>query len=155
MTRDLELIGLADLQADVSRLETRRVRELDDAAEAGAEHVRDAVARRAGRHRASGRMARQVKVIARADGLAVHASGRVAHLITGGTAPHTIRSHGRALELRSAGGGLRGFAEVVHHPGTRADPFVARGLEDALPDVDRELEHAGDRILLSLSDGGQ
>lgn len=44
-----------------------------------------------------------------------------------GTKPHVIRSHGN-YPLRSAKGEV--FGRVVHHPGTRAQPFLRPALDD-------------------------
>lgn len=91
------------------------------------------------RHRRTGKGERLVSVRSSGSGasrvLRVHAGGRVAHLITGGTAPHSIRPLARrALSLA---GGLQPFAASVRHPGTQADPFVARGVAASRDEVDR------------------
>lgn len=44
-----------------------------------------------------------------------------------GTRPHIIRPR-RAQALRFDAGGQTVFAAVVHHPGTRANPFLQRAL---------------------------
>ena len=92
----------------------------------------------------------------------VRAGGPVAHLVEGGTAGHEIRAGkgsgqlgggGHALTIRGSGSvnsrwsgsgsrAVRGAgADVlavrvaVRHPGTRADPFFARGVADARAEV--------------------
>jgi Bacteriophage HK97-gp10, putative tail-component len=44
-----------------------------------------------------------------------------------GTKPHIIRSHGN-WPLRSAKGQV--FGRVVHHPGTRAQPYLRPSIDD-------------------------
>lgn len=112
----------------------------DDTLEAIGVVVQDNVQRRRARHRVTGKGERLVSVHSTGSGSArqvrVHAGGRVAHLIAGGTAPHRIRPiRGHALALER-NGALVGFADVVRHPGTRADPFVAEGIADSSGDVD-------------------
>jgi len=51
--------------------------------------------------------------------------------VIGGTRPHTIRPV-RARALRFTVGGRVVYATVVHHPGTRANPFLIEALRAAL-----------------------
>jgi hypothetical protein len=53
--------------------------------------------------------------------------------------------------MTSAGGGLVGFARAVHHPGTRADPFVADGVADARRELEGDFSKAGDRLASNLA----
>ena len=47
-----------------------------------------------------------------------------------GTRPHEIRPiRARALCFESAGGGLV-FSQLVHHPGTKANPFMRRAADE-------------------------
>lgn len=39
-----------------------------------------------------------------------------------GTNPHIIRPQGKALKFKTSSGTV--FAKVVHHPGTRPNPFI-------------------------------
>lgn len=98
-------------------------------------HVRAA----ARRHRRTGKLERFVSVTGGGQGLdtelRVHAGGRVAHLIVGGTAPHEISAiRSRALPIAGPSGSVS-FAGAVRHPGTRPDSFVARGVAAAEHDV--------------------
>lgn len=52
-----------------------------------------------------------------------------APMVNDGTKPHIIRPK-RAKALRFKAGGKTLFAKVVHHPGTRARPFLDRALTD-------------------------
>ena len=55
-----------------------------------------------------------------------------------GTAPHEITPmNGGVLAFEVAGKMM--FTPIVHHPGTRANPFMQRALEEALGKVDRFL----------------
>jgi hypothetical protein len=49
------------------------------------------------------------------------------HYVLQGTRPHLIRAR-RARFLRFEVGGQVMFRKVVHHPGTRANPFLQRAL---------------------------
>lgn len=46
-----------------------------------------------------------------------------------GTRPHIIRPR-RVKALRFDVGGRTVFAKIVHHPGTRSDPFLQRALRE-------------------------
>lgn len=52
-----------------------------------------------------------------------------AAMVHDGTRPHTIRPK-RAQALRFRVGGRIVYARVVHHPGTRARPFLDRALRE-------------------------
>ncbi|MGW8357403.1 HK97 gp10 family phage protein [Streptomyces wedmorensis] len=52
-----------------------------------------------------------------------------APMVNDGTKPHIIRPQ-RAKALKFKVGGRTVFAKVVHHPGTRARPFLDRALAD-------------------------
>lgn len=118
---------------------------LDTSGDAAAEAVRS----RASRHRVTGRMVRQIDVTKTGEGIRhevdVRAGGPVARFVAGGTEPHVIRPiRARALHL---GGNVRHrFLARVHHPGTRADPFVEQGLDDATGDIDRSAQRTADRL---------
>jgi uncharacterized protein (DUF1501 family) len=115
--------------------------------------VLEAAIRSAGsRHRATGKMLRNIKARPVGSGVGtrvrVTTGGSVAHLIVGGTRGHFISpTRGRALVL--AGGELRSLA---HHPGTRPDPFPARGIADAADELDRIYTDAGAAIVDQLAD---
>lgn len=114
-------------------------------ADATADHIHQAAAR----HRRTGAMERAIGVRVTGHGTGtvatVTAGGPTAHLIVGGVRPHVIRAHGRALPIGLAGG-VQSFREAVRHPGFRADPFVARGIEAAQADIDAATAKAGDAI---------
>lgn len=123
-----------------------------DLVPAVAETVRDAVAAAAPAR--TGQLRRRVRVVdAHVSGMAttetVAVIGRVAPIIIGGSAPHPIAPrHARALRFA---GPPRGFAESVRHPGTRPDPFFARGARAAGSDIDRLTERAADRSVAELA----
>ncbi|WP_410091266.1 HK97 gp10 family phage protein [Streptomyces sp. adm13(2018)] len=52
-----------------------------------------------------------------------------APMVNDGTRPHIIRPR-RAKALKFKVGGRTVYAKVVHHPGTRARPFLDRALAD-------------------------
>jgi hypothetical protein len=57
-------------------------------------------------------------------------AGGSARLLENGTRPHTIVAHGKALRFTVNGATL--FRRVVHHPGTKARPFMAEARERAI-----------------------
>jgi hypothetical protein len=130
-------------------------RHIEHAVDSSGTAVQEHVRRAASSHRKTGKLEKFVKRTSSGRGLEatvdVHASGRVAHLITGGTAPHEIAPvAARAIAMATASGDLTGFAGSVHHPGARADPFVARGVADAAGDVARLVDAAGTAIVRDL-----
>lgn len=52
-----------------------------------------------------------------------------AEMVQNGTRPHTIRPRTKQV-LKFNVGGQTVFAKVVHHPGTRARPFLDRALAE-------------------------
>lgn len=116
------------------------------------------VRRRAARHSRSGYMARRVTMHVDGRGFRqtvdIHAGGKVAHLVIGGTDAHAIRAHGRALPLIPFGTSPIGFARSVRHPGTRPDPFVAAGVAASSSEVQRALAGAGASIVKTLARNG-
>ena len=146
---DLELQGARQVAADMRAAGDELDQVLDQAIDRIAPVAQAAIRRRA--PRATGKLARYVSIIHEGDRTIVHASGRIAHLITGGTAPHAIVAHGHALELQ--GGGVVRFADSVRHPGTAPNPFVARGLDDARSDIDRIIDGAADDALDVIAGG--
>lgn len=54
-----------------------------------------------------------------------------ATMVHDGTRPHTIRPR-NAQVLRFVVDGRVVFARVVHHPGTRARPFIQRAVEETI-----------------------
>jgi hypothetical protein len=65
----------------------------------------------------------------------VGAAASYAVAVEYGTAPHEIRPiNGGVLAFEVAGKMI--FTPLVHHPGTRANPFMQRALDEALGKVD-------------------
>ncbi|HET7031110.1 MAG TPA: hypothetical protein VFI34_11410 [Candidatus Limnocylindrales bacterium] len=138
-----------------SFLEGREFGELAGDSLAGAERqivddVAERVRGRARRHRKSGQMERRIRVKVSGEGEAqtaqVHAGGKVAHLIAGGTRAHAIVAKAKPLPW-----GPRSFAESVHHPRTRPDPFFAAAVDDSTPDIAAALDDAGADLVRQLA----
>ncbi len=71
----------------------------------------------------------------------VTAQASYAPYVEKGTAPHEIRPV-RAYALAFQSGNELVFAKLVHHPGTKPNPFMQRAAEDTLthlPEVFREV----------------
>lgn len=123
----------------------------------GGNAVRRNVRAKARPHRKTGRLNSNVRVELDGSGLElevrIHAGGMVAPMIVGGTAPHEISPvRGRALALHAPGraGGVVGFAAVVSHPGTRADPFFHNGVEASIHEVQDLVGQAAEAMAREL-----
>lgn len=80
-----------------------------------------------GRLRASIRTTR--KLTARGPTYQVSTNVEYAPYVENGTRPHIIRPR-RAKALAFRVGGRLVFAQVVHHPGTKAQPFLSRAVRE-------------------------
>lgn len=132
-------------------------RQLDELGDDAALVVQREVRAQARRHRRSGRLDRNIRVrqldAGESPTWSVRAGGMVAPIIVGGSRPHIIEPvRSRALALGGPGGGVVGFAGVVHHPGQRADPFVTRGLAAAEGDVGRLADQTVEAIAAELAE---
>lgn len=151
MTGDVDGAAFARAAKALAKLDMGPVAAstIDDIATVVQANVR--AARR--RHRVTGKGERLVSVHATGQGknrvARVHAGGRVAHLLTGGTAPHVIRPlSGRAIPLAGRPGS---FAAAVHHPGTRPDPFVAAGVAASQGEIRAIADAAVDELAHDLT----
>lgn len=122
---------------------------IDDMAGAVLVNVR----RRRARHHVTGKGERMITVRASGSGAhreaRVHAGGKVARILVGGSRAHVIRpAAGHALRMT---GPARGFAAAVRHPGTRPDPFVAEGVDDSRARIDTITDQAGAELVAELA----
>lgn len=98
-------------------------------------------------------------------------TARYAPFVEFGTKPHEIRPiRARALAWRSGGvggryvtskngrqyfksgsGGSMSFAMVVHHPGSKAKPFMKQIVEKSAVDVNKLFGQAGDMIVREIA----
>lgn len=119
------------------------------------EVVADNVRAAARRHRRTGKLEKEITVRSRGKGastqVSVHAGGASAHLVAGGVKRHRIRARGHALAMQPFGGSFLGFAAAVEHPGVRADPFFAEGVEASAAQIDKITAQAGDAIAGELA----
>lgn len=155
MTEQAFSIDTSDLRAAVAGLEDAEAIEAKVVDAALDELGTDILAnvRAAGRrHRRTGRMDAAMHVESANRGLqsvVTVVTGPPANLIVGGTREHDIRPlHGGALSMMGA---RQPFASIVHHPGTRPDPFVAEGIRRSAPDVQKTLDRAGATIVDRLA----
>lgn len=154
-------IDVTEFTAAAATLEGQADRILGNVAEGAVEGIADAVEAKvrtqARRHSRTGRLVRNVRQLEAVDaGFAskatVKATGMVAPIIIGGSRPHAIRPI-RAHALGPlTGRGPAPFASGVRHPGTRPDPFFARGVRDADPEsiMDRSAELAADALAAAV-----
>lgn len=55
--------------------------------------------------------------------------------VHGGTRPHVIRIRNKRVLANKRTGQV--FGRVVHHPGTKANPFLQRGVDRAQPSINK------------------
>lgn len=117
--------------------------------------VRRHVRERLKPHRQTGKLARAVRQDVRGYGMdtavTVRSGGPVAHLVSGGVRAHDI-DPGRIMAMHGPGRAkpLIGFAQAVHHPGFRGDPYFAKGIRDAQGDIQGYLSDAADDLVGAL-----
>lgn len=77
----------------------------------------------------TGRLRSSIKSNVNGDRATIETNVSYAPYVHDGTRPHIIRPRRRPA-LRFRVGGQVVFARVVHHPGTRARPFLVRALRE-------------------------
>jgi phage gpG-like protein len=75
----------------------------------------------------TGRLRASLKMTESGDTVTISTNVAYAEYVHDGTRPHVIRPN-RRQALRFVVGGRVVYAKVVHHPGTRARPFLTRAL---------------------------
>ncbi len=110
----------------------------------------------ASRHKRTGKMQARIRSYRSGRGLdsvvKVRARGPVAHLIVQGVRPHDEQPrNAEALEITPLGGGVAGFTESVHHPGFGGDPFFARGVDAAMPEIKVFMDLATNQVADDLA----
>lgn len=103
---------------------------------------------------ATGRTARAVTVRTTGRGLQtrtkVHAGG-FAQILISGAKPHSLRPGKKTVKKAVAWpGGPHPFATAMH-PGLPPDPYVARAIEAALPEINQLFEDAGIRVVAGVT----
>jgi hypothetical protein len=66
-----------------------------------------------------------------------------------GTAPHIIEAKNARVLANAKTGQI--FGRTVHHPGTRANPFLERIIQASQPDIDTHFVSALDKIDLQIA----
>jgi hypothetical protein len=110
-------------------------------------------------HNKTGRMRDRIRIKFVGRGMdasgSVRANGPGVNLIVGGVKPHPITAGGKVmpmwggkgkLKTSGAGAAVEGFATRVEHPGFKGDPFFARGIGLARPEVPGILQASIDAI---------
>jgi hypothetical protein len=120
-----------------------------------AEEVEAAVRVAAAPHRRTGKLASLIGTERERDAgidseATVRVAGRVAPIIVHGSRRHAIRA--RAGHALAFAGPPHGFASRVNHPGTRPDPFFARGVRAAEPSIDRIVTSSAEAIASELAE---
>ncbi|NWJ46473.1 MAG: hypothetical protein HXX08_11390 [Chloroflexi bacterium] len=88
----------------------------------------------------------QIKLGATSATINGYSSAPYTRFVIEGTRPHIIRAvNGRVLHWQS--GGEDRFAAYVHHPGTKPNDFVERGLRKIEPLVEEHMRLVGEELL--------
>ncbi len=111
--------GLEDLHRKLQALDRAADKDRNKAIVAGARVL--VAPMRAAAPKVTGTLRKSVKVSNRRGSVSVGPTARHRHLVIRGTRPHEIRPKDDG-SLRFGGG----HAEVVHHPGSKGNPFVDR-----------------------------
>jgi hypothetical protein len=129
-----------------------------DAMQRSAEVIQRAVIKRAKRHKQTGRLESQIRIIKPsgsgfARSMRVHSGGSVAHLVAGPVRAHRIvvSPAETAMPIKIAGFTM-GFADVVQHPGMRGDPYFKAGVQNARLAVHNVMLAAGRKLTRHLAD---
>jgi hypothetical protein len=131
-----------------TKIAEKRVKHaLRQSANSAREHIKS----EARRHRRTGRLIRSIHTTWKGAGLdfrlRVGSTDPVAHLIVSGVRPHEILSRRQPMPI----GGVHPFAERVHHPGFRGDPFIHRGIRKAMPEIQGYVDAAGKAMVADLA----
>lgn len=121
--------------------------------------VQRAVKKRAKRHYRTGKLERQIKIVEVGAGwdliVRVKSGGPVAHLVAGRSRPHEIRLRsmtGPAMPLWHTGLGIAGFAQSVHHPGYKGDPYFHVGAMNSRLAINAILKASAQRLATHLAE---
>jgi hypothetical protein len=66
-----------------------------------------------------------------------------------GTAPHVIQAKSAKVLANTQTGEI--FGKIVHHPGTKANPFIERIIQSAQPEINTLFGQAGDKITTAIA----
>jgi hypothetical protein len=142
--------------------DTEAAKMITDAMQRSAEVIQRAVVKSARPHRRTGRLERQIRIVAPTgtgfgQQMRVKSGGRIAHLVAGPVRGHDIPRQGghprKAMPLLYGKAGLAiGFAEHVYHPATRGDPYFSRGVKNARLAVNNVMQAAIRRLAAHLAE---
>lgn len=132
--------------------------EIEKAMDQSGEIVQRAVRKRAARHRRTGSLERNVRIVAVGAGfdhtVRVRSGGHHAHLVAGRVRAHRIVSR-QPLTLAMplyVGGHVTGFAEAVEHRATRGDPYFHVGVMNSRLAINAVLKASAARLATHLSE---
>lgn len=142
--------------------------EIERVMDQSGEIVQRAVRKRAKRHYRTGRLERNVKVVAIGAGwdrtVRVRSGGHTAHLVAGHVKAHLIKSPGRRHKFRSFsedptpampfyyGNSIAGFSQAVMHPATRGDPYFHVGAMNSRLAINAVLKASAKKLVVHLAD---
>ena len=132
--------------------------EIERAMDQSGEIVQRAVRKRAKRHYRTGRLERNVKIVAAGAGwdrvVRVRSGGHTAHLVAGHVRAHAIKAKEPktpAMPLFTTGG-IVGFSEAVKHPATRGDPYFHVGAMNSRLAINAVLKASAKHLAAHLAD---
>ena len=98
----------------------------------------------------TGRLMKGIRVVGSPPQMRYIATAYYASYVLRGTKPHIIRAKRPGGYLRFTTGGQVVYRRMVHHPGTRPNPFNERALKSIMPRVESALRRLGMKISTSL-----
>lgn len=132
--------------------------EIERAMDQSGEIVQRAVKKRAKRHYRTGRLERNIRIMAVGAGwdriVRVRSGGSVAHLVAGHVRAHKIASKEPKTPAMPlfVGGKIVGFAEAVQHPATRGDPYFHVGAMNSRLAINAVLKASAKHLAAHLAD---
>jgi hypothetical protein len=130
---------------------------VEAAMQRSAEVEQRAIRKQAARHRRTGRMESQIKVVhptgqGFGQTVTVRAGGSVAHFIAAGTRFHEVQTLNARHPLRLFGFSAKPFAQHAQHRAVVGDPFFERGVRNARLAVNNVLQAALRDLAAHLAD---
>lgn len=151
MEINIKIVDIKALEAAFRRAPQIAVAEYDRAIERSAFKIEGDAKRNAPVNKQSGGGNLRQSISSRMTGKAsavIESRAKYSAYVDQGTRPHIIRAkNAKVLANRRTG---QFFGKVVHHPGTRAQPYFTNAVKDGVPYINDQLKQAMDNILNAI-----
>ena len=146
MSLEVEVVGLKDLVSDFKRAGGDATRLVQAAVLNSTSRTQHNIRTQAP-HRTGALQQRVLMSVTATTGI-VHADEKYAEYVEYGTKPHIITpKNKKALYWKGAFSPVK----LVHHPGTKANPFFRRGVDQSKAYIKEQFDKVMDRILKELA----